>query len=213
MEAAIASGQSVIEKNFYELMMKLLKALRTVFADCDKVKQAKFLWKRCRHDPDAIRQIMRAAFDDLSPHLELILDRDAETLLDLDIQFFTKIDMKPKWNDPEFAQSHERMWEYIDTLVTYLRMRFEVSQAMIAAIEGVAEQLGADIKNGVSSAEKLDLKEIGEKVVKRMQEGADGKMTEAELQKQAMSLMTILCDNPVYDKVLQQVFKKNGIAR
>lgn len=204
MDGAIARGRSTLQTNFVNLLSKLLRALNKVFPECERVLAA-LMWSRGLGDEEA-EEAMRTFYDTAKPFFDGLRANDDSAMRDAcdQIPWLRDLDMKAKFDDAEFVPSRRVLYKYLASLTMYARMAYEVDAALMKAVEQTAQDLAADIKAGRKDVRHLDLEEIGIKAIQRM-ENADA--NDPALLAKVNTLLELLCDNPMFTNVIDQVLK------
>ena len=205
MESAIAQGRSALEQNFINLLAKLIRALNKVFPECERVLAA-LMWVR-GVEADDVGGVMRTFYDTAKPFFEGLRANDDDAMREAcdNIPWLRDLDMRAKFDEDDFVPSRSVLYKYLQNLVMYSRMAFEVDQKLMKAVEETARDLAAEIKAGRRDIKNLDLEEIGVQAIKKMEGGAD--VNDPKLLQKVNVLLELLTDNPMFQGVIDQAMK------
>ena len=204
MEAALANGRTALEQNFINLLAKLLRALNKVFPEDERVLAA-LLWVR-GVDKDDVEDVMRTFHTTAQPFFDGLRASDDDTMREAcdSIPWLKDLDMRAKFDEEDFVPSRKVLYKYLQNLVMYSRMAFEVDPKLMKAVEETAQELAAEIRAGRRDVKNLDLEEIGVAAIKKM-EGAD--VDDPKLLQKVNVLLELLTDNPMFQNVIDQAMK------
>ena len=94
--------------------------------------------------------IMTQFYEAVKDHMDDIQDRNIVAVRKIiaDTPVLRNLGLVEIVNDPDFEQSHEVFFKYLDNLTSMCRMRFEVSERMMNAIESVGRDVAARVQGG-----------------------------------------------------------------
>jgi len=183
LQSASDEKHSDVLPAFVSTVEELLNGLFDVFPECDKVKKKLLKFRAFVKTPavldeqgavleeprikiDGAKMLIKDWHSQMSPFYDVVRRRDMATLFNSDLKIIEELDIRTKWQDPEFDQeSRENLFQYIDSLNMYSQMYCSIPTRMLSKIEGVAQQLAAKMANGETNLASLDLFKIGESVI------------------------------------------------
>ena len=141
-----ASAKPDPKEEFFQLTKTLITAVKNVFPECAKTQEAldQLTFIETSNMGAAKDMLIRKWYETMKPYVEQCVQKNDNVLLRAEIDILDKLDIKPKWNDPDFDQeSKDIMWEYINTL-NYLSCLYSESspeevQGLAAAASRLAE--------------------------------------------------------------------------
>ena len=193
--------RNVIQQNFHNLLTKLMKSLGTVYPESTELLGA-CIFLGGLTDEDEKANIMRQYYEAVKPHMDELHDRDVEVLRTVvaSTPILNKLGLVEIVNDPEFEQSHEVFFKYLDNLTSMCRMQFEVSARMMQAIESVGKDVAQKMKSGYTPSSAADVEGLGKAVVDKLGESGDSKFVMEETNK----LLDILTSNHEFEDLIMK---------
>lgn len=139
-------------EDFFRLTKTLLLAVRNVFPECLKTQEALAQLEFIEASRmDSMKEILiRKWYETVKPYIKDCVAKNDNVILRANIDILEKLDIKSKWNDPDFDQeSKDVLWGYINSL-TYLSCLYSEStpeqvQGITAAASRLAEKAQFDV--------------------------------------------------------------------
>ena len=139
-------------EDFFQLMKTLLGAIKNVFPECAKTEEAlaQLEFIDASNMAPMKETMIRKYYDSIKAHIKDCVAKDDSVIYTVEIEVLNKVDLKTKWQDPEFdAESKDVLWGYINSL-NYLACLFvestpEEVQGIAAAASRLAESAQFDI--------------------------------------------------------------------
>ena len=201
--------KSVIRENFHNLLTKLMKRLGTVYPESTELLTASVFLSNLDDDEEK-RKIMQQFYDATKDHMDQLQDRDIAVVRKLvsSTPLLRRLGLVAIVDDPEFEQSYEPFFKYLDNLVSLCRMTFEVSERMMAAIEAVGHDVAARVKGGYTPSAASDVEALGQAVVEKLGEQTDSRFVLDETNK----LLDILTSNHEFESLIAKHMAGAGVA-
>lgn len=156
-------------QSFMDMLEYLLNGLAVVFPECQKTKNAMEDFRLASHSKFAKIKLIESWHKTMKPYYQAVMERNEAHLRSAPIEWFDKLDIFKKWDDPELSQeSKENMWCCLQSLNRFSGMYdslHNIPQGLMSNIHGVAQQVLTSLQEGGSSLDDLDLFELGQQVV------------------------------------------------
>jgi len=154
---------------FLDMLAYMLNAVAFVFPECSKTRSAQDDLRIACNSKFTKVKIIEAWHNTMHPYYPAVTAREDSALRSANIEWFQKLDIMTKWDDPDFSQeSKDNMWTCLENLNKYAGMYHSIHNipdAMMSNIHATAFEVFNSIQAGGASLEDLDLFELGEKVV------------------------------------------------
>jgi len=193
--------KNVIKENFHNLLCKLMKSLGQVYPESSELLGAS-VFLSTLNDEKERASIMRQFYDAVKDNMDDIQDRNIVVVRKViaDTPVLRKLGLVEIVNDPDFEQSHEVFFKYLDNLTSMCRMQYEVSARMMEAIESVGRDVAARVQNGYTPTSAEDVEALGKAVVDKLGEDSNSKFVIDETN----NLLDILTANHEFESLISQ---------
>lgn len=191
--------KNVIKENFHNLLCKLMKSLGQVYPESSKLLGASVFLNGLTEGEER-DSIMTQFYEAVKDHMDDIQDRNIVAVRKViaDTPVLRNLGLVEIVNDPDFEQSHEVFFKYLDNLTSMCRMRFEVSERMMNAIESVGRDVAARVQGGYTPTSAEDVEALGRQVVEKLGESSDSKFVIDETN----NLLDILTANNEFESLI-----------
>ena len=197
--------QNVIKSNFHNLLCKLMKSLGQVYPESSELLGATVFLTSL--EPGEERdEIMRQFYDAVKDNMDDIQDRNITVVRKViaDTPVLRKLGLVEIVNDPDFEQSHEVFFKYLDNLTSMCRMQYEVSSRMMDAIESVGRDVAARVQNGYTPTSAEDVEALGKAVVDKLGVNSEGGKMPNFVVDETNKLLDILTANNEFESLISQ---------
>lgn len=193
--------KNVIKQNFHNLLTKLMKSLGQVYPESTELLGASMFLSQLS-DEEEKSNIMQQYYEAVKDNMDELHDRDIGVLREVvgKTPILRRLGLVEIVNDPEFEQSYEVFFKYLDNLTSMCRMQFEVSARMMQAIESVGQDVAQRMKNGYTPTSAADVEGLGKAVVDKLGENGDSKFVMEETNK----LLDILTSNHEFEDLIMK---------
>lgn len=155
--------------SFLELLDYLLNNIAHVFPECQRTQDAQDDFRMARNSNIAQTRLIKAWHKTMKPHYQAVLDKDETQLRSAQLDWFQKLDIFTKWDDPGFSQeSKDNMWSCLEQLNRMAGMYdslHSIPSGVLTNIHGVAQEVLTSFQQGGSALDNLDIFELGQRVV------------------------------------------------
>jgi hypothetical protein len=164
-----ARRSNKLRQGFVSLAETLLESIGDVFPECEHTVAVLRIFRSVIKGSDAIEdRFIRKCHAAFKKNAEGIKTRAAESLFLLveSIEHLSEIDLREKWEDPDFTQeSKDHLWQYIATLKTYADLYVAVPANVLGKIECAAGSLGDQLLSGQLDLRSVDIGAIGRDIM------------------------------------------------
>ena len=191
--------KSVIRDNFHNLLTKLMKSLGAVYPESTELLAASVFLSSLDDDAEKAG-IMKEFYEATKDHMDELQDRDVAVVRQIvaETPLLRRLGLVDIVNDPEFEQSLDPFFQYLDNLVSMCRMTYEVSERMMQAIEAVGHDVAARVRGGYTPTSAADVEALGQAVVEKLGEQTDSRFVLEETNK----LLDILTSNNEFETLI-----------
>ena len=145
-------------EDFFQLAKKLIIAVNTVFPECEKTLGA--MEKMEVIDQSNMttmkEMLVRQWYETVKPYMDQCTKKNDNALLRANIPVLDQLDIRSKWNHPEFSQeSKDVMWTYINNLNYWACLYCEADTEQVQGLAAAATRLAETANIEISEDGKL----------------------------------------------------------
>lgn len=161
-----------LRQGFVSLAESLLESISDVFPECDQTQTVLRIFRAIVKGNVVIEdRFIRRCHVAFNKNSEGIRAKSAEALFVIveSIEHVSEIDLREKWEDPEFTQeSKDHLWQYIATLKTYADLYTALPPNVLGQIENMAGALGEQFLTGQLDLKSVDIGALGRDIMSNL---------------------------------------------
>ena len=158
-----------LRQGFVSLAETLLESISDVFPECEQTRTVLRIFRVVIKGnvglEDGFIRRCHAAFKKNSEGIKA-QSADALFLIVESLEHLSEIDLREKWEDPEFThESKAHLWQYVATLKTYADLYTAVPPNVLGQIETAAGRIGEQFLNGQLDLKSVDIGALGRDIM------------------------------------------------